>query len=389
MSLPVVRLAVVSNTNVTAVSDPKQATLTLYAFLKSVPTSSECSYAFQDLKRNLAAADIGSGFMGDKRYGGVSNRSPKFEALLHRIELVTRPYYSSQAPKMLHPLPDGNSGAHDGGRQKRQKVIREFLQGKKNEPKLEITTTRPNDNANLVNSCATPVSGKPHYRELIDNIAGSRVPREQNSKCSDDTYRQESPAHLTGSGRTEGRVDLSYKDSGANEVFRGYPRALGTVLRDIQNGLDTYTNSSSLISAEEADRKQHEISAMNRNKTIDLLTRLEAIKETVPSSSVSNMPAKVISIVSELMQRVRNVQIVQQLEQHEADTLKLTELGLRAECAALKKQCKDVVSCVVRCEARLTGEDNALPPTDRRYVSEHCLFEGVQESLHEATQVLS
>ena len=180
---------------------------------------------------------------------------------------------------------------------------------------------------------------------------------------------------------------------------------LAAVLRDIDEGVGA--DGATLSSRDLAARNAREVWG---NNAIDLFARIASVRvsagggagdgspteatakpvsgSTANSGVTSSSQAAVAAICDGLAARLRRVQLFHLLQRHEEETLQTADLALRAECEAMKRQLRDVISALVRSEGRLTGEDESLPPSDGRYVSEHFLFEQIQDVLQEASTVV-
>ena len=180
---------------------------------------------------------------------------------------------------------------------------------------------------------------------------------------------------------------------------------LAAVLRDIEEGVGA--DGATLSSRDLAARNAREVWG---NNAIDLFARIASVRvaagggagdgspteattkpanrSTANGGVTSSSQAAVAAICDGLAARLRRVQLFHLLQRHEEETLQTADLALRTECEAMKRQLRDVISALVRSEGRLTGEDESLPPSDGRYVSEHFLFEQIQDVLQEASTVV-
>ena len=117
-------------------------------------------------------------------------------------------------------------------------------------------------------------------------------------------------------------------------------------------------------------------SGQTTNAGIDILTRLQQLLES------EEFTGSDLGIAAAgLQKRIHAALLFQKLKEHEQETLQLAHMALHTEVAALSQVLRDVSKCVVRSEVRLTGEDGTLPFADPAYVSEHRLFEDVQDLL--------
>ena len=318
-ALPVVRLSVVDQSRVTIASDPKSASFTMYTFLKSVPTQAECHSAFHDLKRHVLSSS------NDSYSNAFIRPNAPQQRYLNSIETTAFTVFGRPPTRVLQVSQQGDVA------DVRKRTLDTFFHSSPPTPPRpgqDVPASYPRE----------PASPSSSYNPQVSHTSS--------------THHQPSPI----------RIDGGIKPTSAS----GGSFALDQVIETVREQVNPEYDS---------DKSRRTQIGQMRNAGIDILTRLQQCV----SSEQEGSDAWVAAI--NLQKRVHAALMFRKVQDHEQETLRHAHMALHTEVSALKLVLRDVMKCVVRSEARLTGEDGSLPPTDPSYVFEHRLFEDIQDTL--------